>query len=235
MLFAKALSILFSFFAGLDSAKGALYHYVCGKGKDRMFPYLAELKQQFIESGTRVIKDSFVWSTQRDLLNDCLLNPTRAKDWQNDLYFTVGGFTVKSTIIDEGILYEVSDYYDWHGQSGWGIPKEVYDKLPKFIINLCLSRGFEKVDYGDLFPSQMSNMIEIKEDLLSSFGQSYYHKGSFVILWEEIDPEVLYCTVRNKTNIEEISSILEDDYVEETIILSYEELDSLILDEDDII
>lgn len=234
MLFAKALSILFSLFAGLESAKGALYHYVCGKGKDRAFPYLAELKQQFIDSEARVIKDVFVWTTVKDSLNECLLSSSRAKDWENDLYFTVGGFTVNATIIDEGILYEVSDYYDWHGPSKWGIPKMIYDRLPKFIINICLKYGFQTVDHGHLFPSEMSNMIEIKEDVLSSFGKSYYHKGSFVLLWEEIDCYSLYCSINDKTNIEEISFILKDDYSSNSeVYYELDEWDSILTEDEE--
>lgn len=199
MLFAKALSILFSLFAGLESAKGALYHYVCGKGKDRAFPYLAELKQEFVESQGRIMKDVFVWCTPKDSLHSCLLDSTKGKDWQNDLYFTVGGFTVKSTIIDEGILYEVSDYYDWHGTSLWAVPTLISDKLPKFVIDIMTKNGFVLNCFGEL---------AIKEDLLSSFGQSYYHKGSFVLLWNEIDSYCLYSNVQDKNLSEDIDNIL---------------------------
>lgn len=199
MLFAKALSILFSLFAGLESAKGALYHYVCGKGKDRAFPYLAELKQEFVNNQGMIMKDVFVWTTPKDSLHSCLTDSTLAKHWQNDLYFTVGGFTVNATIIDEGILYEVSDYYDWHGTSLWGVPTVISNKLPKFVINLMTKNGFVLNCFGEL---------AIHEDLLASFGTSYYHKGSFVLLWDEIDSYSLYSNIHNKNLSEELDDLI---------------------------
>lgn len=183
MLFAKALSILFSLFAGLESAKGALYHYVCGKGKDRAFPYLAELKQEFVQLP---LKDIFTWCPPSDVLQSCLFDSAKARKWQNDLYFTVGGFTVKCTIIDEGILYQVSDFYDWHKNHIWTIPGELVEKLPKFVVDLALKAGFTLDKWQEL---------TIEESKFSSLGTSFYHKGQFIIDWKDIESSNLYCNL----------------------------------------
>jgi hypothetical protein len=177
MLFAKGLSILFSLFAGLESAKGALYHYVCGKGQERLFPYLDKVRE-YLLSNTYLIADEFVFDTQRLLepksIFDCV--ESTYSFWQDDLFYTVGGFTIKCSLQEEGILFELEDYYDWHSGSQWWIPEDIVEKLPKWLIKQLPKLGFQEYEGCCFF---------IEEELLSSFGQSYWHKGCFLVPYKE--------------------------------------------------
>ena len=179
MLFAKGLSILFSLFAGLESAKAALYHFVCGKGTDRPFPYLDKLKVFVLQGNIwHLLSDVFVFETafllQTKTLSDCI--ESGYAFWEDDLFYTVGGFTIKCSLQEEGILFELEDYYDWHSGSLWWVPECIVEKLPKWLLNQLPKLGFKA--YEDCF--------YIEENLLSSFGQSYWHKGSFLITYDEI-------------------------------------------------
>lgn len=191
MLLAKGLSILFSLFAGLESAKGALYHFVCGKGKDRIFPYLKEIKGYVLEGHIwHLLSDVFVFETafllQPEHLDECLREGRSS--WMADLFYTVGGFTINCSLQEEGILFELEDYYDWHSGSLWWVPEFIVKRLPKWLLNQLPKLGFKSFE----------DSFYIEENLLSSFGQSYWHKGSFLITYDEIGA-YLYCSLeRNR-------------------------------------
>jgi hypothetical protein len=190
MLFAKALSILFSLFAGLESAKGALYHYVCGKGKDRVFPYLAEIKQYIKDDVLFYLKSvrTLEISTKTDIL---VIFKQGFSHWKDDLFFSVGGFTVNTEIKTDGVYLHLQDYYDWHSNKDWDyswtIPNEFLEKIPNVFKTLIKNH---------LHPIEDVNGWIVQEIHFSSFGQSYWHKGTIFYSWEELGIDLSYAVGR---------------------------------------
>ena len=186
MLFAKGLSILFSLFAGLESAKGALYHFVCGKGKDRVFPYLSEIKQYIKDDVLFNLKSvrTLEITTKTDLL---VIFKQGFSHWKDDLFFSVGGFTIKAEIKTDGVYLHLEDYYDWHSNKDWDyswtIPNEFLEKIPSF---------FKKFIKNYLHPTEDVNGWTVQEIYFSSFGQSYWHKGTIFYSWEELGIDLSY-------------------------------------------
>jgi hypothetical protein len=186
MLFAKGLSILFSLFAGLESAKGALYHFVCGKGKDRAFPYLKEIKQYIKEDVLFNLKS--VRTLEIGTKVGLLVLVKTGSNWKEDLFYSVGGFTINAEIKLDGVYLHLEDYYDWHSNKDWDyawtIPKEFLEKFPSFF--LTLGKRF-------LFPSvEKDGSWTIQEIHLNSLGQSYWHKGTIFYSWQELGVDLSY-------------------------------------------
>lgn len=185
MLFAKGLSILFSLFAGLESAKGALYHFVCGKGKDRVFPYLNEIKQHLKED---ILNDLTNRYSESISAGQSLWAALASNCWKDDLYFTVGGFAINSEITNEGLYLHLEDYYDWHGGNQWFIPSEFIQKVPKIFLNILKNQlhAEEAVDGSWM----------LQESLFNTFGQSYWHKGTVFYSWDELGVDLSYAIGR---------------------------------------
>lgn len=203
MLFAKALSILFSLFAGLESAKGALYHFVCGKGKDRAFPYLKEIKQHLKTQKFWVKRRSgSSWSyviIPKDYdeirLQQILLGAPST--WEHDLLFCVGTFGIHMNYTKKGIELDLFDTYDWHSSVPIEIPKKFINKLPKLLINIL----------GLLNPLETEENYLFSEFEFAKWGIPYLHKGNIFYSWSELEIESLY------EDIEEVAFISSDDYI----------------------
>ena len=188
MLFAKGLSILFSLFAGLESAKAALYHFVCGKGKDRVFPYLAEIKEYLLENNLLEDLTNRYSESISDGLSLWQAIKSSNPSWKDDLYFTVGGFAINSEITKEGLYLHLEDYYDWHGGNSWFIPGDFIQKIPNIFKNILKNQlhAEECVD----------GSWRLEESFFNSFGQSYWHKGTIFYTWQELGVDLSYAIGR---------------------------------------